>query len=82
MDRDNFKETFINQYKEEVHGIWLESEHNGRFDHMLFNQKLEKVWKFAQMDGLTEYDFECLVEESLPDHLEFQSVAFPWKKAA
>lgn len=83
MDQDNFKQTIINQYKEEIHELYLESEHGfegKNFNYEEFNQKLARIWPAASADGLNENEFVEVVQECMPEH--FEGIQFPFPKAA
>ena len=76
MDIDNFKQTFLNQCRQELKDIYLESEKEGKFIPKLFNDKLVNVWLAASMNGIDEYDFSYLVQDVIQKHIT--SVTFPF----
>ncbi len=69
MNGDNFKETLLRQYKEEIQEMLLESTHKLGIDWDEFNYKLARTWDAAKVDGLAPGDFELALYEVCPDHV-------------
>ncbi len=80
MEYDNFKESKVRQYKEEVHEIYIQSCHNQKFSAQDFNCKIGQVWRSAKVDGLDAEDFMGLVQDTMPEH--YGEIIWPWPKAA
>ena len=77
MDRETFLEEVRKQYAEKIVSAYMECEHGldgqKRVNWIQVNQKLTKLMKNAQVDGLPAKDFMELVKAELPDaweHLE------------
>jgi hypothetical protein len=77
MDRETFLEEVRKQYAEKIVSAYMECEHGPdgqkRVNWIQVNQKLTKLMKNAQVDGLPAKDFMELVKAELPDaweHLE------------
>ncbi len=76
MNIESFRETFIAHARDEIKTIVSASKVNGEFDCGIFSEKLEIIWSEAQINGLTEDEFSCIVEEVIPVH--FENVTLPY----
>lgn len=81
---EKFKETFFRQYKEEVTEMLLESTHKLGVDWDEFNFKLARTWDAAKVDGLGPQDFEQILYEVCPSHMNQVDFSYltPYKSAA
>lgn len=84
MIAEKFKETFLRQYKEEVHEMLVESTHKLGIDWDEFNFKLARTWNAAKVDGLAAEDFEQILTEVCRQHLHQVDFSYlgPIKQAA
>jgi len=78
----DFKETSINQCKDQVHALYVGCEHGHEFNWNEFNEKIVSLWKAVQFDGISQSEFYNIVQEVVPSHEEFEKVCFPFQHAA
>lgn len=84
MDRDQFLNTLIAQYKEEIEELIVESEHVYRstIDYDLLHSKIEELFKAARVDGLEEKIVWDLLSARIPSYVNYVNHRFYGKKAA
>lgn len=84
MDRDQFLNTLIAQYKEEIEEVLVESEHVYRstIDYDLLHNKVEELFKAARVDGLDEKIIWDLLASRIPSYVNYVNHRFSSKKAA
>ena len=76
MQKDNFKQTFLNETRNEVQGIYLETTVDGDFNADLFSEKLTPVWSAASLNGLDEFEFISLIEDII--NKDAQEIFYPF----
>ncbi|MFG1499729.1 hypothetical protein ABMA70_05915 [Halobacteriovorax sp. XZX-3] len=76
MQKDNFKQTFLNETRNEVQGIYLETTSDGDFNADLFSEKLSPIWTAASLNGLDEFEFISLVEDII--NKDAQEIYYPF----
>lgn len=76
MQKDNFKQTFLNEARNEVQGIYLETTVDGDFNSDLFSEKLTQIWTAASLNGLDEFEFVSLVEDII--NKDAQEIYYPF----
>lgn len=84
MTKDQFIETLLAQYKEEIEEILLESEHVYRLtiDYELLDQKVEELIRSAKIDGLQEKVIWDLLQSRIPSYVNYINSKVSGKKAA
>lgn len=84
MDKDQFTNTLIAQYKEEIEELLVESEHVYRstIDYDLLHEKIEELFKAARVDGLEEKIVWDLLAARIPSYVNYINHRFYSKKAA
>lgn len=84
MDRDQFLNTLIAQYKEEIEEVLLESEHVYRstIDYDLLHKKVEELFHAAKVDGLDEKVVWDLLQARIPSYVNYVNYKTSGKKAA
>ena len=82
--RDQFINTLLAQYKEEIEEILVESEHVYRLtiDYDLLNSKVEQMLICAKVDGLEEKDVWDLLQARIPSYVNYVNYKASGKKAA
>lgn len=82
--RDQFINTLIAQYKEEIEEILVESEHVYRstIDYDLLNSKVEQMLQCARVDGLEEKFVWDLLQARIPSYVNYMNARVSGKKAA
>lgn len=81
MPHRNLKLNVLDQYKEEIERAFKDAHELGAFHPVHFNELISKVWKYAQLEGITKEEFESLLNESLPETFDGWS-SLSWKNAA
>jgi hypothetical protein len=84
MTKDQFIETLIAQYKEEIEEILVESEHVYRLtiDYELLDQKVAELIQSAKVDGLQEKIIWDLLQSRIPSYVNYINFKASGKKAA
>jgi hypothetical protein len=85
MTKDQFIETLMAQYTEEIEEILVESEHVYRstIDYDLLDQKVEHLIQCARVDGLEEKIVWELLQKRIPSYVNYVNYkATTGKKAA
>lgn len=84
MDRDQFVNTLIAQYKETIEEALVESEHVYRstIDYDLLHMKVVELLKAARVDGLDEKIVWDLLSARIPSYVNYVNHRFYGKKAA
>jgi hypothetical protein len=84
MDRDQFVNTLIAQYKETIEEALVESEHVYRstIDYDLLHSKVVELLKAARVDGLDEKIVWDLLSARIPSYVNYVNHRFYGKKAA
>lgn len=84
MDKDQFINTLIAQYREEIEEILVECEHVYRstIDYDLLHQKVEQTIRCAKVDGLEEKILWELIHARIPSYVNYLNCKVPGKKAA
>lgn len=84
MDRDQFLNTLIAQYKEEIEEVLIESEHVYRstIDYDLLHSKVEELFRAAKVDGLDEKIVWDLLAARIPSYVNYVNHRYYSKKAA
>lgn len=84
MNRDEFINTLIAQYKEEIEEILVECEHVYRstIDYDLLDEKVEQVLRCAKVDGLEEKIIWDLIQARIPSYVNYLNHKVSGKKAA
>ena len=82
--KDDFLETLIAQYREEIEQILVESEHIYRstIDYEILDQRIGEMLKSAKVDGLDEKIFWDIVHSVIPSYVNYLNSLFSYKKAA
>jgi len=82
--KDEFVNTLIAQYREEIEQILVESEHVYRstIDYEMLDQKICEILKSAKVDGLEEKIFWDIVHSIIPTYVNYLNSLVPVKKAA
>ena len=84
MNKDEFINTLIAQYREEIEEILVECEHVYRstIDYELLDLKVEQLFNFAKIDGLEEKIVWDLIHARNPSYVNYLNCKMPFKKAA
>ncbi|MGZ3788026.1 MAG: hypothetical protein ACXVLQ_05850 [Bacteriovorax sp.] len=84
MSKEQFIDTLIAQYKEEIEEILVESEHVYRstIDYDLLNEKVEEMFRSAKIDGLSEKIVWDLIQARIPSYVNYINCKVSGKKAA
>ena len=84
MNKDEFINTLIAQYREEIEEILVECEHVYRstIDYELLDLKVEQLFNFAKIDGLEEKIVWDLIHARIPSYVNYLNCKMPFKKAA
>lgn len=84
MTRDEFINTLIAQYREEIEEVLMESEHVYRstIDYEILDQKIEQIFSCAKVDGLDEKIVWDLIQSRIPSYINYLNYKSPSKKAA
>lgn len=84
MNRDEFINTLMAQYKEEIEEILVESEHVYRLtiDYELLDQKVIELLNSAKVDGLPEKIVWDMIQARIPSYVNYINSKATSKKAA
>ena len=84
MNRDEFINTLIAQYREEIEEVLMECEHVYRstIDYELLEEKVEQIFSCARVDGLDEKIVWDLIQARIPSYINYLNFKSPSKKAA
>ena len=82
--KDQFTETLIAQYKEEIEEILVECEHVYRLtiDYDLLNMKVEELFRSATVDGLPEKILWEMIHSRIPSYINYVNYKGTSKKVA
>lgn len=83
-NRDEFIDTLISQYKEEIEELLIECEHVYRstIDYDLLDEKIEQLFSCARIDGLPEKMVWELIQARIPSYVNYLNCKVPGKKIA
>jgi hypothetical protein len=84
MNKDDFELTLINQYREEIEEILVESEHVYRstIDYEILDLKVNELLKSAVVDGLSEKIIWELLTKRIPSYVNYKNYKSSYKKVA
>ena len=82
--KDEFINTLIAQYREEIEQILVECEHVYRstIDYEMLDEKVEEILKCAKVDGLDEKIFWDIIQSIIPSYVNYLNFKVSDKKAA
>lgn len=84
IDKDQFINTLIAQYKDDIEEALVECEHVYRstIDYELLHEKIEQVLNSAIVDGLPEKMIWELIQTRIPSYVNYLNSKGAGKKAA
>lgn len=71
MNREDFLDTLVRQFTEEVREAYVECEHTRTaFDTADFEKRVHKIWKAAELDGVSKVQFRAILMDVVPDYVD------------
>lgn len=82
MSRDDFQDVLINQYRDVVEELVIESEsvYRSRLDYELLSSRVSNLIKAAKVDGLDEQVIWKILERRVPDFVQTMQSGTPSRR--
>ncbi|MCK6596567.1 MAG: hypothetical protein L6Q33_15335 [Bacteriovoracaceae bacterium] len=82
MSRDDFQDVLINQYRDVVEELVIESEsvYRSQLDYELLSSRVSNLIKAAKVDGLDEQVIWKILERRVPDFVQIMQSGTPSRR--